>query len=253
MIKQLSVIIPVFNEAGRINQAIQHLFELDFSEKIQIVVVDGEHSGETVQAINHAAVKKIISRKGRGIQMNQGAAVADGNILLFLHADTVLPDRAFEQIVSTCKPHNIVGGAFDLEIQSDRPGFRVIEKVASLRSRMTRIPYGDQAIFIKSRFFNEFGGFKEIPIMEDVEFMRRIKRAGKRITFISDKVQTSPRRWEREGVIYCTLRNWILIVLYLFGVSPLNLVKFYGTVTRKKCAVTPVDNPNAIREKLGSK
>ena len=125
------------------------------------------------------------------------------------------------------KPKNIVGGAFRLGIQSDRLAFRIIEKVANFRSRTTRIPYGDQAIFIERNFFQQVGGYKEIPLMEDVELMRRIKKAGGKIAIINRQVQTSPRRWEKEGVVRCTLRNWVLITLYFLGVSPNQLVKFY--------------------------
>jgi hypothetical protein len=121
-----------------------------------------------------------------------------------------------------------VGGAFDLEIKSKKRIFRLIERAASIRSRLTRIPYGDQAIFLKKSFFDQIGGFKDIPIMEDVELMQRVKKAGQKIKFIPRKVWTAARRWEKEGIVYCTLRNWILISLYMFGVSPEKLNKFYS-------------------------
>jgi len=103
----------------------------------------------------------------------------------------------------------------------------VIEKIASIRSRLTRIPYGDQAIFIRRNYFQALGGFKDIPIMEDVELMRRIKRRRGKIMILKDKVKTSPRRWEAEGVVFCTLRNWFLITLYLLGFKPETLARFY--------------------------
>ena len=120
-----------------------------------------------------------------------------------------------------------IAGAFDLAIDSDKPAFRLIEKAASLRSRMTRIPYGDQVIFIRKGEFRELGGFRDIPIMEDVDIMRRIKKRKGRICIIGKAVRTSPRRWEKEGIVYTTLRNWLLITLYLFGVRPEKLVRFY--------------------------
>jgi GT2 family glycosyltransferase len=97
----------------------------------------------------------------------------------------------------------------------------------SLRSRLTRIPYGDQTIFIKKTVYQELGGFRDIPLMEDVDLMRRLKRAGGRIVILPQKAVTSPRRWQKEGIVYCTLRNWFLIVLYLFGVPPQRLARFY--------------------------
>ncbi len=159
--------------------------------------------------------------------MNKGASLARGDILLFLHADTRLPKSALQNISSVMEKKDIVGGAFDLSIQSDRPIFRIIEKAASVRSRITRIPYGDQAPFIRKDYFHAVGGFKEMPLMEDVEFMRRLKKAGDKICIVSEKVKTSPRRWETEGILYCTLRNWTIRSLYSLGVSPTKLMRFY--------------------------
>jgi rSAM/selenodomain-associated transferase 2 len=159
--------------------------------------------------------------------MNTGASVATGKILIFLHADTELPVHALKKIDSLLEQEEYVGGAFDLGIKSDRFIFKVIEKLSSWRSRMNRVPFGDQAIFIRREYFNEIGGYKEIPLMEDVELMRRIKKSGNKIWIFYDRVMTSPRRWEEEGVIYCTLRNWTLRVLYLLGTSPHKLAVFY--------------------------
>jgi GT2 family glycosyltransferase len=148
-------------------------------------------------------------------------------VLLFLHADTVLPPAAFERIAEAMRDEGCVGGAFDLRIDSRRTGFRVIEKVASLRSRLTRIPYGDQAIFIRASCFRTLGGFREIPLMEDVDLMRRIKRKGWRIVIFREPVITSARRWEKEGLVFGTLRNWFLMTLYLCGVPPERLARYY--------------------------
>ncbi len=148
-------------------------------------------------------------------------------MLIFLHADTLLPTSAYERIVGIMLDEKCIGGAFDLHIDSLKMGFRIIEKFANLRSRLTRIPYGDQAIFIRTSYFGKLGGFKDIPIMEDVELMRRIKRKGDRIVILQEPVLTSARRWERDGLIWGTLRNWFLIIAYLCGVKPENLVRFY--------------------------
>jgi len=226
---KISVIIPVFNESQIINATVDYLYNLDFDGDFEIIVADGSPGGQTINAINHPKVKKIIAKKGRGSQMNQGAAVAVGDVLLFLHADTLLSHDALDQIVAATQQQDVVGGAFDLGIQSEKKIFRIIERTASIRSRLTRIPYGDQAIFIKKRFFDHIGGYEDIPIMEDVDLMRRVKAAGKKIKFIPSKVQTTARRWEKEGILYCTLRNYTLITLYYLGVSPENLKKFYSS------------------------
>jgi rSAM/selenodomain-associated transferase 2 len=224
---QLSVIIPVFCEQAVINETIDSVRHLRGGDAAEIIVVDGQAEGETLAAIRDASVRKIRSEKGRGRQLNRGAALAAGDVLLFLHADTVLPPAAFERIAEAMRDEGCVGGAFDLRIDSRRAGFRVIETAASLRSRLTRIPYGDQAIFIRASCFRTLGGFKEIPILEDVDLMRRIKRKGSRIVIFREPVITSARRWEKEGLIFGTLRNWFLMTLYLCGVAPERLIRFY--------------------------
>lgn len=159
--------------------------------------------------------------------MNEGAREAWGDVLIFLHADTELPREALKLITSSIRKHDIVAGAFNLGIKSRRLIFRIIEHIASFRSRVSRIPFGDQAIFIKRDYFNEIGGYDEIPLMEDVEIMRRIKKRGDKIFIINKTVMTSPRRWEQEGVVRCTLRNWFIQILYYCSVSPQRLVKYY--------------------------
>jgi rSAM/selenodomain-associated transferase 2 len=222
-----SIVIPVLNEASIINHTIEHLYRLRSDFDVEVIVVDGDPRGATLSAIHHKDVIKVLSLRGRGTQMNKGASVSKGELLLFLHTDTELPEDAFSIITSFVRSANCVGGAFELGIDSSRPVFRLIERMVSARTRFTNVPYGDQAIFIKKDFFHEISGFKDIPLMEDVELMRRIKQRGYRICIIPRQLKTSPRRWEREGVLYCTLRNWALISLYSLGVSPEKLVKFY--------------------------
>jgi len=223
----ISVIIPVLNEAEIINQIIEHVCSLNNNTNVEIIVADGDPCGSTIKTVTREKVIRVLSEKGRGRQMNKGAAVATGDILLFLHADTLLPVGAFEKITAVMRTGHYAGGAFDLEFDSGRTSYRIIERAASYRSRLTRIPYGDQAIFIRKDIFDGLGGFREFPIMEDVELMRSIKRIGHRIFIIANKVKTSSRRWEREGIIYCTVRNWMLVTLYLLGVRPDTLVRFY--------------------------
>lgn len=224
---RISIIVPVLNEAPIINQTISGIFDLPYDGEVEVLVVDGSPDRETLSAIENSEARKIVGKKGRASQMNQGAINACGDILLFLHADTELPKNALNKISAVMRKGDYVGGAFDLGIKSERPIFRLIEIAASLRSRCTGAPYGDQAIFINKDYFHSIGYFKEIPLMEDVELMRRIKKTGDKIYIISEKVRTSPRRWEKEGVIYCTLRNWALITLYSMGIPAEKLLKFY--------------------------
>src|SRR5271157_1207165 len=198
MKNRISIIIPVVNEASIINMTVDSIFSLPYDGEFEVIVVDGSPSRETIGAIRKVEVKKIFSEKGRARQMNRGALNACGEILLFLHADTELPKSALNTISSVMGKGDFVGGAFDLGIKSRRPAFRLIEMGASLRSRFTRIPYGDQAIFVRKEYFHSAGGFKEIPLMEDVDLMSRIKNAGDKIYIISEKVRTSSRRWEKE-------------------------------------------------------
>jgi rSAM/selenodomain-associated transferase 2 len=224
---KFSIIVPVLDERERINQLIEYLNRLDAERNVEIVVVDGSLEKYTLSAIHSEEVIKISSETGRAKQMNAGASVARGEILIFLHADTELPPRALKKIDFLMEQGDHVGGAFDLGIKSDKFIFKVIGALSSLRSRLNRIPFGDQAIFIRREFFKKIGGYKEIPLMEDMELMRRIKKSGNKIRIFYDRAMTSPRRWEKEGVVYCTLRNWTLQALYFLGISPHKLIHFY--------------------------
>jgi rSAM/selenodomain-associated transferase 2 len=227
MTPDLSIIIPVLNESAGINDIIAHLRAVDPEGNAEIIVVDGDPGGGTLDAICDPSVVRVESAKGRGVQMNEGAKVAGGSILLFLHADTKLPEGALSLIVKVLEQNKPIAGAFDLGINSDRFAFRLIEWMASLRSRITRVPFGDQAIFVRSNYFRTIGGFKDMSLMEDVEIMQRIKKKGDEICIIRRRVLTSSRRWEKEGILRCTLRNWLLQLLYYSGVSPSKLAKWY--------------------------
>ncbi|MEE9504812.1 MAG: TIGR04283 family arsenosugar biosynthesis glycosyltransferase [Thermodesulfobacteriota bacterium] len=222
-----SIIIPVLRESDKVNALIEHLYNQQTDEDYEIIIVEGSQTRETMSVVQHREVVVLLSEPGRGRQMNAGAAVARGEILIFLHADTQIPVNALNRIGHLLKQKHYVGGAFDLAISSHKLVFKIIAKVASLRSRFTRIPYGDQIIFLRKDYFNKIGGYKEIPLMEDVELMQRIKRQGDKISILTDKVVTSPRRWEKEGIIFCTLRNWIILTLYMIGISPSKLAKYY--------------------------
>ncbi len=228
----ISIIIPVLNESETIQTVLECLENQSTEKTIEIIVVDADPDATTLEAIGikntpRLQLKTDTSEKGRGTQMNRGAQLASGPILLFLHVDTLLPEGALQAISWTLQNKLIVGGAFDLGIRSSRWGYRIIENVATVRSRITRLPYGDQGIFLRRDYFHMIGGFSMIPLMEDVDIMRRIKRRGDTIEIIGKRVQTDPRRWEKEGLVLGTLRNWMLMSLYLMGVSPHKLVRYY--------------------------
>jgi rSAM/selenodomain-associated transferase 2 len=223
----ISIIIPALNEQDVICGLISHIRSPDGFERAEIVIVDGASDRGTLKAITDREVIKLESPRGRGLQMNEGAKAAKGTLLLFLHADTTLPRNALTLIDGALQDGHHMAGAFDLGIRSEKPIFRIIECVSSLRPRITRIPFGDQTIFMRKQYFETIGGFQEISLMEDVEIMGRIRRAGDAIVILKEKVYTSPRRWEKEGILYCTLRNWLLQIFYLFGASPEKTARFY--------------------------
>jgi rSAM/selenodomain-associated transferase 2 len=222
-----SIIVPVLNEEDGIQSFLQHLKDIAAGESVEFIVVDADPAGSTINKIRSGEVVKLLSPRGRGMQMNRGAEVAKGNVLLFLHADTFLPENALVHIKNALTDDTCVGGAFDLGIDSDHILLCLTAWCASLKHRMTRVPYGDQAIFIRSDLFHDIGGYREVPLFEDVELMRRIKKLRKKITIIRHGTRTSPRKWEEGGALYTILRNWALQALYLLGASPEFLVKYY--------------------------
>ncbi len=224
---RFSIIIPVLHESDRINSLIDHIHYLVRDNGHEIIVVDGSPGKDTVGAIRRKGVIKLGTEKGRARQMNAGALLAKGEILIFLHADTELPARAFARIDSIMKGNRYVAGAFSLGIRSNKNILRSLARLASLRCRITRIPYGDQAIFIRRDYFRKIGSYQELPLMEDVELMRRIKHRRDKICILSDHVMTSARRWEEEGSLFGPVRNTILFTLFILRVSPEKLARFY--------------------------
>ena len=222
----ISIIIPVFNEIN-INLYLERLLNNDSYENNEIIVVDGNGT-TTIDLIKYDNIIKSTSIKGRANQMNKGANLASKDILLFLHADTILPKDAINTIVETMSKKNIVAGAFDLSFDSNRFILTLIAKLASWRSRLTKLPYGDQAIFIRKDIFQRIGKYEDIPLMEDVNLMQKLKKEKLTIKISEKKVITSARKWQRDGIIYTTLRNWILIGLYYLKVHPKKLAKFYN-------------------------
>jgi len=220
---KISIIIPVLNEAENIRQAIACT---QASTNIEVIVVDGGSQDDTHKIADDLKVTIISSLPGRAVQMNKGATLAKGDILLFLHADTRLPPGFDVMIRTALQPTGTVAGAFALGIDGEVASLRLVEWGVNMRSHFWQMPYGDQAIFLTKETFNKIGNFPELPFMEDFEIIRRLKRIG-RITIIPVPVITSARRWLQKGIWKTTLINQIIIIAYLLGVPPQRLIRWY--------------------------
>jgi rSAM/selenodomain-associated transferase 2 len=220
----ISVIIPVLNEEMTIGPALQSVLRLEPDE---VLVIDGGSLDQTRELAASTGVKVFSSEPGRARQMNAGARLARGEILLFLHADTRLPESALADIRSAMQNPSILGGRFDVSLDGLGWLLKLIGAMISLRSRLSRVATGDQAIFVRREVFTRLGGYPDIPLMEDVAFSRALKRIGK-VACLKSRVTTSARRWQTEGVWRTIFKMWALKSLYLFGVSPFRLKRFYG-------------------------
>ena len=221
---RLSIIIPVLNEERTIAGTVNDLARI---EPCEIIVVDGGSTDRTAEVVRDGPARLVAAARGRAAQMNQGARHAYGDVLLFLHADTRLPATAGPDVERSMDDPGCVGGRFDIRLDSTRPLLRVVGPMISLRSRLTRVATGDQAIFVRRTVFERLGGFPEIPIMEDVAFCRALKKEG-RIACLRSRVVSSARRWERNGPVRTILLMWALKLLYLAGVTPARLKRLYS-------------------------
>ncbi len=221
---KISVIIPSLNEEGTLENLLQGLQLCDFWE---IIVVDGGSVDRSKEIAKRYADKVIDSQAGRGTQLNRGAVKASGEALLFLHADSKIKSDITAAIKESLNLTDIAGGAFRLRIDSAKPSLKLVSSGANLRARLFGFAFGDQGIFVKREVFEKLGGFSDTPIMEDIDFVKRIKAYGK-FHIMDDFICTSPRRWEREGVMFCTLRNSLILFLYSIGVPTVKLKKLYG-------------------------
>jgi rSAM/selenodomain-associated transferase 2 len=221
---RISVIIPVLNEERNIAATLQDLRRLNPDE---LIVIDGGSSDGSRDVCQRFGVELHATPKGRARQMNFGAQRAAGDVLLFLHADTRLPPTAFGDIRAALEDRKVVGGRFDLQLDAGGPMLKLIGFMISLRSRISKVATGDQAIFVRREIFVELGGYPDIPLMEDVAFSRALKRRGA-VACLRSRVTTSARRWEQEGVWGTILKMWLLKSLYLAGISPAYLKRYYG-------------------------
>lgn len=229
----ISIVIPTLNESNYLADTLQSIFDA-VSNPIEIIVVDGGSVDNTVEIAMKFGVQVVLCGNGRSYQMNAGATVATGDVLVFLHGDTLVPtgfDRWVEKWSnlsksSLLKEEQSIAGAFNLKINSDRLGLRWVEWGVKVRSKFFNLPYGDQALFLKASTFHELGGFPELPIMEDFVFVRSLSKRGK-ITIVPASVTTSARRWEQQGIFKTTIINQIMILGYYLGISPDRLKQWY--------------------------
>jgi rSAM/selenodomain-associated transferase 2 len=220
---KLSIIIPTFNEERSLKGPLASLASLPH----EIIVVDGGSEDGTVELACKYASVVLESRRGRGIQQHAGACKAQGEVLLFLHADTQ-PPKGFEVMIErTLSDPKTVFGAFHLGHHPSTAFLNLVALMANLRSLLLKIPYGDQGLFMRRSDYFRVGGFQALPIMEDVDLVKRLNKIGK-FKLVKARVGTSARRYHRNGIVYTTVRNWSLIIRYLLGQSPERLHRFYS-------------------------
>jgi len=220
---QITVVIPTLNEVDNLPAT---LAPLKGRNDIEVIVVDGGSRDDTCGTASRYGARVLHSAPGRARQMNTGADAAKGDVLLFLHADTLPPTDFAPRIRNVLSHPDVVAGAFRLKINATGVALRLVEWGANLRSRWFQLPYGDQGIFISTQAFRAAGGFPELPIMEDVEFIRRVRRRG-RIAVVASDAVTSARRWRRLGVVRTTLLNHLILTAFFLGFCPNRLVAWY--------------------------
>ena len=222
---RFSIIVPVLNEEAvleaHLASLVKHCIQLDY----ELLIVDGGSCDGTV-GIAARYGRVITSARGRATQMNAGAAVADGDVLLFLHADTQLPTQAFSGIEEAFKSPAVVAGAFRICFNCERWPYGCVAFFTNMRSHLRGIFTGDQAYFVRASTFHAIGGYPEQPLMEDLEIIKHLRAHGK-IVLLPLYVTTSARRHERVGLLRCVLFMWYLRTLYAFGVPPAELQKRY--------------------------
>ncbi len=216
---RISVIIPTLNEEEHIAQTLEKVHE---GFNVEVIVVDGGSTDRTRSIVPDC----LECRNGRAAQQNLGAEKASGELLLFLHADTLLPEGWDWVMRETLSGSSVVLGAFSFKLMEQMRGLKFIEAMTNWRSRALKMPYGDQGLFMRKDTFEQAGGFPDMPIMEDYAFVRSLRRLGKIVT-VAQPALTSGRRWQQHGVVKVTLINKLMILGYRLGISPEKLASLY--------------------------
>jgi rSAM/selenodomain-associated transferase 2 len=224
-VKRISIVMPVLNEAQGIEQALRALQPLR-SGGHEVIVVDGGSTDGSAQLAAPLADRVLSVERGRANQMNAGAQAARGDVLLFLHADTRLPERAAQVVLGALASSGRVWGRFAVRIGGRHWLLRLVGATMNLRSRLTGICTGDQAIFVLRDVFLRLGGYPPIALMEDIALSRKLRRVSPPVC-ARVPVHTSARRWERGGVVRTILLMWWLRLRYFFGASPTRLARIY--------------------------
>lgn len=223
----ISIIIPVLNEAANLTQTLTLVqCHSDRAAEVEVIVVDGGSQDSTIEIAKELGVPVVFSAPGRARQMNAGAAIAQGAILVFLHGDTHLPPNYPTFIHQTLSEPGVVAGAFNLAIDGMGWGLRWVEWGVKQRSRWLQLPYGDQALFLPKQTFETVDGFPDLPIMEDFVLVQRLKELGK-VAIAPASVLTSSRRWQKLGILTTTLINQLMLIGYKLGISAHQLAKWY--------------------------
>jgi len=222
----LSIIIPTLNEATTIVETLHHLQSVR-GQATELIVVDAGSKDETVRLASPLVDRVITCEPGRALQMNAGARVSQGEVLWFLHADTLVSPDARQAILDEMKEGLHLWGRFDIRLSGQAALLRVVERMMNLRSRITGIATGDQGIFVHRSSFLRVGGFTEIPLMEDIDLSRKLKRAAGNPACLPVKIITSSRRWETHGILRTIWLMWRLRLAYALGVSPARLARQY--------------------------
>ena len=242
----LSVVIPVLNEEAEIADVLNALAPLR-ARGAETIVVDGGSCDRTVVLAAPLADRVLTAPRGRAVQMNAGAAAAAGDVLLFLHADTRLPPEADRLVLDGLARSGRQWGRFDVRISGRHPLLRVVAALMNIRSRVTGIATGDQAIFARRDLFERIGGFPDIPLMEDVALSARLKRAGEPLC-LTRRAVTSGRRWEQHGVMRTIVLMWRIRIAYSLGASPARLARLYSHAGRPPDSAAARSPANASQQ-----
>src|SRR5262245_19999227 len=219
---RISVIVPTLNEQAHLPATLD---SVALAPGDELIVVDGGSGDQTVTIAQQFTPQVLLSPPGRALQMNRGAQHAQGDILLFLSVGTRVPPRRLEAVRQAIQA-GAIGGAFRLSLTPPTLALRLVAWGTNVRTRFGQLPYGDQALFMPRAIFEALGGFDDVPFMEDVRMVQALRTRG-RLVILPHAVHTSGRRWQRDGVLYTTVRNTILIMLYFCGVPPATLQRWY--------------------------